>query len=627
MIAKVIPIKRLPRSIAVLDYGVPQELHDHISPGQLVIIPFRKSEILGLVFSCGKNVATKTGIKNIKEIIQEVPLLSAHQLRFLSEIAAEYGIGLGTIAKMMLPPLQKRKLRKIIVTNKTKQQYFELEGEEKPIYHHYQSEKDHQSLISNISPVKGTLILVPERQYIDTLLAYTDKKQRKNIVTWHSSLTQKQQFDAWFRVRNEENIIVIGTRGSVFLPFQHLAHIYIDYEHDEQHKHWDQAPRFHAKDICKKLSLIHNASMHLMSYSPSEESYFDIHKKNMLFGEHGQKVLQWKNIKQIHVVDMKREKHGKNFSPLSFKAETLLQESKENVFIYINRKGFATSIACKTCGEVTMCDNCHLPFVLHAKTKNIQCHYCNTQFPIPVSCSSCRSGLMQIRGFGTEHVETYVKSILLPHDKRSVVRIDSTTTSIETLPTTPHIIVGTDMAFPHINWERTELIVFAGIDSQLFRPEYTSTEQIWHTIQRVQYYRKKQSNFVIQTHAPEHVALRSVYEPDRLYRTDLNLRRSLLYPPYSQITRYFYGHEQAQYAKKEAMRVYNDISAALTKEKKKIKLLYPTEMHPHYFRKKFWYTIVIKSDKILWKEHLIWINQFIPQTWKIDPNPISLLSP
>lgn len=666
MLSKVIPIQRLPRGLDIFDYSVPTELKKQIKIGQLVKIPFRKSEIFGLVFECDlfeqidtnpqipnktnrtqilfskKNKDAPKNLKQIISIVNKIPFVDKNYLNFIQTMSLLYGVSIGTIAKMGLLPLQKRKLQgiKLIESNQKNNKGSKTKDlrltDEKTFFTYYKNKEQHKkALTQNINKTGQTLILVPEVHLIDEVRQLLPIEMQKRSVVWYGNVSEKRKFTRWLQIKNKERNIIIGTRTASLLPFSNLKKIIIDYEHKENHKHWDQAPRFHAKDTAKLLSKIHESQVHLMSYSPSCESYFHIHKGNYTPTKKSLEISSLsktpntphtKNKTIPTVINMKDERRGGNYEILADEVEDAILKSKKDIFIFINRLGYATSLVCKDCGFTEQCGNCKLPLIYHQKNKTLHCHYCHTQKTTSLACPKCQSILVQFRGAGTEAVEEQIQQLgqKLKHD---IIRLDSERKEDLPYSKKPRIIIGTQMAFRHIRWEKTELIIFLSIDNQLQIPEYLAQEGVWHLIRETNFRRDKLSKFFIQTLNHQHLIFRSLSEPDRFYRTDLNARKSLAYPPYAYLVRYFYGNRDIRIVRKETQRVYDDILKQLTKSKKSINMSHPIEMHPRYYRNKFWYTILVKLDKNSWQEDLIEINRLIPRTWKIDPNPISVLSP
>ncbi|MBI5222272.1 MAG: primosomal protein N' [Candidatus Magasanikbacteria bacterium] len=614
MIAKVIPLQRLPRHLSEFDYTIPAELAGRVKIGQMVEIPWRQSKCLGLVFALSRQ--TNRELKTIEQILNPEPFLGETYINLLLELGKWYGMSPSTLIKMALPPLQKNKIKKLELK---KNKFKSAAKQTKIIFEQYQGESEHRTQLTKHLKNK-TLILVPEVNLIDEVRQLLPVEMQEKIIVWHSGLSQKQQFENWTRIRNREKEIIIGTRGAVFLPFDGLKSIIIDYEHDENHKHWDQAPRFHAKDIAERLAKENNATLTLMSFTPACASYFAVHKSKF----RGKLNL---TPRKTEIADMREERLGGNYGALAESTMRAITDSKQDIFVYVNRLGFATSVGCNECGHIERCEHCETALVYHEKTQTLHCHYCRTGKPMIMVCPKCRSVISRLYGAGTEFVEKEVRRLFGAEPNREVIRIDSDSKIEMRNESAKRCIIGTRTAFERVRWPRTDLVVFLDIDRQMNIPEYLAQENIWHLIQTVYYYKSADCRFIIQTSQENNLICRSLTEPDRFYRTTLNARRALNYPPYSYLTRYFYGHNNAAGAQKEAELVASELRRRLTKMSKSTILLGPIEMHPKFYRRQFWYEILIKLPVDTWQEDLKYLNQFIPETWKIDPNPISVLSP
>ena len=489
---------------------------------------------------------------------------------------------------------------------------------------YYTNESQHKRCIKELirkSSNTQILILVPEIHHIDEILSLLGEHEQ-DITTWHSGLSTKEQFERWLQIRNGEKNIIIGTRGAILLPYFNLRHIVIDFEHKNNHKHWDQAPRFHVKDIADLLRTTQGVTVTLMSYTPSVETYFNVHK-----GNYTSKKIKLANLSTCKLVNVSDEHRGGNYSPISEVLEQALLHLKESAFLHLNRLGIATYIGCNDCGWRALCGTCKLPQILHKKNKLLTCHYCKTTNSLPAICPKCNARVVTLSGVGTETVESYMREFAskhnLPHD---IVRIDSQAIQ-ESKKTDKQIIVGTDAAFPHIDWKNTSLIALLDIDKSLTIPEFRAQEELWHTIQDIHYNKRGDATLIIQSRDPKHLVLKSLAEPDRFYRTDLNHRMHLQYPPYTYLVRYFYGHANLNEAKTVMETSVKILKHRILEQQKNIILSDSFDMHPHYFRGRYWFAVLARLKIDLWQEDLIWLNAHIPQTWKIDPNPISVLSP
>lgn len=622
MIARVVPIRRLPKSLEIFDYKIPENLSKKIKPGQMVRTPFQKSKIFGLVFSIeDTSDAPISKIKDIDSIVNKKEFLSKQRLSLFKKISDIYNISFPAFLKINLLPIQKRKLKKIELNKLSfKQKNKKLNNNNFKLY---KNKQEHKNILSELK--NKSLIIVPEQRFIQDI---EPNLKSDNVLVWHSNLSQKKQFSRWTKIRNNQYDLVIGTRSAVFLPFQQLNQILIDYEHDENHKHWDQSPRFHTHDIAEELKKLHGANLTFSSFSPSCKTYFGIYKNKLDCDKNlKEKISSLNTTTTPEIIKMKDERKAGNYDIFSEKAQNLIKNTKKDTFILINRLGYATSIGCNDCGYTTECSKCNLPLVYHKKTKTLHCHYCKIQRPLPTTCPKCKTKVVELRGTGTEMLEQKAKE-LSENENKNVVRIDSNSSNPKIDKNKSNIIIGTDMAFQFLDWKRLENVVFINIDQQLSLPEFKISENIWHKIQQVQYYKNTDCNFYIQTIKPKQTLIKSLAEPDRFYRMDLNSRKNLEYPPYVFLVRYFYGDKDYQKSRQEAERVQSKLSEKLTKaEKSNIIISEPIEMHPKYYRNKFWHTFLVKIKKDNWKEKIVKINNNIPDKWKVDPNPISILSP
>lgn len=622
MITNIVPLRRFPRSFESFTYKVPEEYQATLEVGQLVQIPFRNSQEFGIVLSLDKN-ETKDTLKPIHHIVCDVPLVSAEYIEFLRKISHIYGISLGALAETFLPQFGARTSKNLFLSPLPSPP----SSSELPLYKKYFSSQDHKQTLSD--SIEGqTLIFVPEKQCLKVILDMLPPDLQSETVLWHGDLKTKEKRNTWFQIRNNEKKIIIGTRSAISLPLVHLKTLIVDYEHHSEYKNSDQAPRFDLKDITPYIRAYTGAREIHMSYTPSVTSYYFLHKGGYQ-NKNIEETLSFETIKKDHlprIVDMDKEKKGGNYSPLSEEMKIALKESTEDIFLLVNRKGAARILICKDCRYEENCSQCGLPLVYHEKEKLLKCHYCKTQKPFPLVCPKCHSTELEQKGMGTESIEKNVREMV--GNKKNIIRIDSEENSPPKISSSlPKIIIGTEKAIETVEWEKTGLISIIDFDRQVTFPEYKTSENVWQLIQEIQHARRPDSVFYIQTYNPQHLICRSLREPHRWYRTELNTRKTVGYPPYTFLVRYFGGNMNASASPQEAAAVSLCIEKILTKETKKGTLTGPIELQPKYFKGKFWYGIIIKLDSQEWYTPLDEINQCIPSHWKIDPNPKYLLQP
>ena len=363
-----------------------------------------------------------------------------------------------------------------------------------------------------------------------------------------------------------------------------------------------------------------------MSYSPSCESYFHIHKdnyfiktKNLFAGKN--------NLENVKIINLSEERRAGRYEIFSDEATERILSAHKDIFIFINRLGSATSAGCSACDFVAKCEKCGQVLIFHEKTHSLNCHYCRTKIFLPKSCPKCGNYDFKLRGFGTETIEKEIIKIFKNKNSHDIIRIDSENNNILPASKKPRIIIGTKMALPYLNWADTELIIFIDIDKQINLPEYLASENAWYNIQEILFKKNNHADVYLQTFNPKQLILKSLSEPDRFYRTELNSRQKLNYPPYCYLVRFFYGNSDNSISQTEANLVYNKLKNTLTEDEKSIKITHPIEMSPKYYRNKFWYVIIAKISHKNWQNDLQKLNKQINDDWKIDPNPISILSP
>ena len=533
-------------------------------------------------------------------------------------MSAWYHTSPSVIARMCLPPLQKRKLPQAtlapFLTPPSRRA-----ADRPPAFVLY-DKTSHAAEIARLTS-GTTLILVPEASLIPEVQALLPPDEGNTYMTWHSQLSVKEQFERWLKVRNGEATVVVGTRSAIFLPFPELSAILIDYEHKENHKHWDQTPRFHIKDVAAEIGRLFGAVQYHLSYIPSSDTYYNIHKRGIVGSTNIPKYVL------PCIVDMREERRGGNYSLFAARVSAAIASAREDVFLFIQRRGFASSVGCRDCGYVARCATCTQAYTYHDADRTLRCHYCRSTLPLFATCPTCGSTLVTLHGAGTELAEKTVRSILEGKNTHDVIRIDGEEPAAPPVEGRPRFLIGTEMAFPIVRWAATETIIFIDIDKQLALPEFRSSEHVWQLIHEALFRKKKDAAFYVQTHAPDHIVLRSLREPDRFYRTDLQARKLVGLPPYSYIARYLVGHKSRERAKLSAETFFHKMSNILTNEAKPLTLEGPFETQPPFYRNVFWYTILAKFDPVGWPDDLAWLNHHVPPEWKVDPNPLSLLQP
>lgn len=619
MLSRIIPFVRLPKDLADFSYSVPDEWQNVIKPGQIVQVPFRNKKILGLVKTIEDS--NTAGLKSIVSVVNTTPFLNPEYISFLTELAGMYGVSPSVMIKIALPPLQITKFKKIKISDVRASTHKNNKAE----YFQYHNTHEHQSAFEHYKN-ESIVIIVPELINTNEVLSVLPPERASATAVWHGELSSKEQVELWFKIRNGEIKTLIGTRSAVFLPLtQSFDRIIIDYEHAENHKHWDQSPRYHTKDIAKLLNRNFGLAYTEMSYSPSANSYYYIHKKNyqLMTGE----TLEFPQNKKLPIISDIQGAKGKFSVSITNELDTIVNSDVDgDILFLVNRKGYATAVICQDCGERALCPHCQLPLVYHTESNDMRCHYCGYSEPTRISCPVCRSPFIRLTGLGIEQMARQIEELIPAKSSWKIMSVDADTEKMKN-ERGKRILIGTDAALKMIDWEKLRLVVLVDFDRRLAMPELMAQEDLWHLIQEVQFYKPSETNFYIQTRKPDHGLLRALAEPDRWYRLELNHRRALNFPPYSYVVRYLASGKTIAEAESKARHMVAVIEQALTKEPKKIILEGPLQAEPRFLRGGYWNVGIAKISEPSISKTVKWLNQFVPANWKIDPNPRSLLSP
>ncbi len=352
-------------------------------------------------------------------------------------------------------------------------------------------------IADTIAQGKQVLFLLPEialtAQIINRLRRYFGKQ----VGVYHSRFTLNQRAEVWQKTLsngNDRYNILLGARSAVFLPYRNLGLVIVDEEHDSSYKQNDPAPRYQGRDSAIYLAHLYGATTVLGSATPSIESMF-----NAQSGKYGLASISQRyggvQMPVVECVDMKaatlnKEVH-QHLSNMLTEAITNALENKEQVILFQNRRGFALHIECNECHWIPTCDHCDVSLVYHKKQNSLRCHYCNHHIPVPTECPICHSTNLEMKGFGTEHIEEDL-GILFP--QAQVARLDLDSTGVknkyaETIAAFEEhkidILVGTQMVTKGLDFDRVSVVGILSADNMLSYPDFRSYERAYQLMTQV----------------------------------------------------------------------------------------------------------------------------------------------
>ncbi len=395
---------------------------------------------------------------------------------------------------------------------------------------------------------KTAIMMVPEISLTPQTVERFRQRFGDRVAILHSGLSQTERYLEWKKIHDGKVSIAVGARSAVFAPFKKLGIVVIDEEHDGSYKQ-DSNPRYHARDTAVMRARSLNAIVIMGSATPSLES-----TQNTRLGKYQYLSLESRvgerMLPLVSLVDMKKErKKFKNFAMLSGTLRSAISDRlsrKEQVFLFLNRRGTARFVFCPDCGYVLECAHCSVTLTFHGKDDRLLCHYCNFRARMPGHCVECHGEVIRFSGFGTQKLEEEVKK-LFP-DAR-VTRLDRDTTRGRDSFATMHrnmnagnidILIGTQMITKGHDFPNVTLVGVVHADLSLSIPDFRSCERSFQLLTQVAGRAGRgqvPGKVIIQTNNPDHYMFAFVREHDvnAFHEKELKLRQQLNYPPFTRL--------------------------------------------------------------------------------------------
>lgn len=395
----------------------------------------------------------------------------------------------------------------------------------------------------------GAIYLVPEIALTPQLVSrIAGRFDSERIAVMHSGIAGSIRYDQWRQIKCGRIKLVIGARSALFAPLANLKLIIVDEEHDASYKQDDRLC-YHGRDMAVLRAKLDQAVVVLGSATPGIRSYYNAQNKKYSRLEIPQRVED-KPLPEIEIIDMKAqmEAHGKApiLSSQLVAAIGMTLAKKEQVLLFLNKRGFDTFLVCADCGYNFRCPNCAVSLKNHAAEGVIKCHYCNyTQKALPV-CPSCKGSRILSYGAGTQKLEAEIKK-LFPGAR--IQRMDSDTTQakgaqekiLQKLQGREiDILVGTQMITKGHDFPFITLVGVISADTSLNMPDFRAGERTFQQLTQVAGRGGRGTapgRVIIQTFNPQHYALKHVRNHDykSFYEEEITFRKDLRYPPFSRI--------------------------------------------------------------------------------------------
>jgi len=440
---------------------------------------------------------------------------------------------------------------------------------------------------------RRAIVLVPEIALTPQTVRRFAARFPGRVAVWHSQLNEGERYDTWRRARSGLVDVVIGARSALFAPLPDLGLIVLDEEHDEAYKQDPpQGVSYHAREAALHYAKQIGAVCLLGSATPDVTTYFRARRGDLTLLElprrvmgHTQKIqeqaarlnltpvfrpagemAQSIDLPPVEVVDMRQELRVGNLSSFSRRLTTALHDTlaaRRQAILFLNRRGSASFVFCRDCGQPLKCPNCDMPLTHHAGAQELQCHHCGHRQPQPETCPQCNSRRVKFFGLGTEKLVDEVRAAF---PEATVIRWDRDVTRMrgahelilhQFTSGQADVLVGTQMIAKGLDLPLVTLVGVISADVGLGLPDYRAAERNFQLLTQVAGRAGRSllgGQVIMQTFQPEHYAIQAASEHDYagFYAREIAYRKDLGYPPFRRLVRLLYRHAQAERAEAEA---------------------------------------------------------------------------
>ena len=558
----------------VFEYKIPEPIAELISVGTFVEFPFGTANKVRTGYVIGIHETPGFDPDKIKEICG-VPgkglAIEGNLIRLAAWIRESYGGTMISALKTVMP------VKERVRNRETKKEIETMELEKPPVLtlteeqqalvdgftHDFESRDYKTYLLRGITGSGKTevyigcirrvieeggqaILLIPEIGLTYQTIARLKQHFGNRVAFINSRQSKGEKYRVFESAKAGELDVVVGPRSALFTPCRNLKLIVIDEEHDGAYKS-DQTPKYHAREVAEKRAELEGAALILGSATPTMESYTRAKKGEYKLWELDSRAGEGE-LSKVTVVDLRDELHRGNRSILSTKLHEMIEErlsKKQQVMLFINRRGYHSFVSCRECGESIKCPRCDVSLTLHANGA-LMCHYCGHTERSPQKCPKCSSKMIGGFGTGTEKVEQEIKKCFpaaktLRMDKDTTLRKGDHARILNAfMNKKADILIGTQMIVKGHDFANVTLVGIILADLSLFANDFRSSERTFDLLVQAAGRAGRgelPGDVLIQTYQPEHYAIAAAAGQDYegFYEMEMAYRRMLRYPPAYQI--------------------------------------------------------------------------------------------
>lgn len=479
---------------------------------------------------------------------------------------------------------------------------------------------------------KSAIILTPEISLTAQLYKNFDEIFGGQVVLFHSHLTPKEKLSSWLRIiKATSPIIVIGTRSALFSPVKQLGLIVVDEAHEPAYKE-EQGTHYHALRVASKLAELQSSTLIIGSATPSITDYFIAQQKSVPIIR-----LQLPAVKKINVanqpivVDIKDRSLFTKTAHLSDQligAMEIALKNKEQILLFLNRRGTAHVILCQNCGWQAMCPNCDTPLIYHGDNHTMRCHVCNYNQKTVTTCPVCQGTDLIFKSSGTKAIVSEVEK-LFPSTR--VQRFDTDNKKSERFEAhyeninsgNIDILIGTQTLAKGLDIKNLSVVGVITADTSLYIPDFMAQERTYQLISQVigrTSRGNKHGQAIIQTYNVTSPVLISALNKDwvTFYEREIEERSKFLFPPFCYLLKLTVRRTTPGSAQSSA----TSLLKLLQEKHLQIIMSGPSPSFHHKHGNQFEWQLIIKAKK---RSELQKVIQSLPANWSYDLDPTNLL--
>ena len=597
-IARVEPITTARALQGPFDYLLGEELRGHVGVGTMLVVPFGRRRLLGVVV--GLASASEVPRERLLEPLRALePGLPAELVALARWVAAEYCSTFARALGLVLPPGAAKRLsgRKRRATKPHRSRAVGSApaqppslGEDQraalePLLAALRGGEVRRALLHGVTGSgktevylrvaqealaqgRSAIVMVPEIALTPQIVARFEARFGETVAVLHSRMTPGQRYEQWRRLREGEARVCVGPRSAVFAPVSDLGLIVIDEEHDSSYKH-EGDPRYDAREVAAERAARCGALLLAGSATPRPES---VHRMPVLDLP---RRVDGRPLPPVEVLDMRGQRAG--LHPATADALAGLRDGGGKAIVLLNRRGWSNFLSCRSCGRVWSCPECDVALVLHRGGGYLACHHCGHRERAPGACPDCRSTSVARHGAGTERLAHDLGAVL-DDGGFPVFRLDADVlgTGLQAEPgavladfeaASSGVLIGTQMVAKGHDFPDVALGVVLDADATLRFPDFRAEERTFALISQLagRAGRGGDGRVLVQTLAPEARAIRHAARHDSagFVAEELERRRALGYPPFSHLIRIVLAAEQAAPAREAAFELRERLLAPL----------------------------------------------------------------